>query len=60
MDPDKAPGPDGFNAYFFQSCWDIVKEDPVKAITNLFKKGKLLFQVNIPLLLFSFPKLITL
>lgn len=40
MDPDKAPGPDGFNAYFFQSCWDIVKEDLVKAITNFFKKGK--------------------
>lgn len=38
MDPDKAPGPDGFNAYFFQSCWDIVKEDLVKAITNLFKE----------------------
>ncbi|EEF26686.1 conserved hypothetical protein [Ricinus communis] len=27
MDPDKPPGPEGFNAYFFQPCWDIVKED---------------------------------
>ena len=36
MDPDKPPGPEGFNAYFFPPCWDIVKEDLVKAINNFF------------------------
>ena len=24
---DKAPGPDGFNGYFFRSCWNIIKQD---------------------------------
>ena len=27
MDPDKAPGPDGFTARFYMSCWDIIKND---------------------------------
>lgn len=24
MPTDKAPGPDGFNSYFFKKCWPIV------------------------------------
>ena len=27
MDPDKAPGPDGFTAWFYVSCWDTIKRD---------------------------------
>jgi len=27
MHPTKAPGPDGFQAYFFQHYWHIVEED---------------------------------
>ncbi|WMV42054.1 hypothetical protein MTR67_035439 [Solanum verrucosum] len=32
MDPNSVPGPDGFTAMFFQSCWDLVAYD----ITNAF------------------------
>eukprot|EP00253_Pinus_taeda_P018786 PITA_18786 len=32
MDPDKAPGPDGFSARFLQSCWHIVGKDLLKMI----------------------------
>lgn len=61
MDPDKPHGPKGFNAYFFQPCWNIVKEDIVKAINNFFKKGKLLKQVNSTfIVIIPYPKLITL
>ena len=27
MDPDKAPGPDGFTSWFYISYWDIIKND---------------------------------
>jgi hypothetical protein len=27
MAGDKAPGPDGFSLAFFQSCWDVIKQD---------------------------------
>jgi len=46
MDPDKSPGPDGFNAFFFQSYWDIIREDTTKAVLNFFQTGKLLKEVN--------------
>ena len=32
MDPDKAPGPDGFTARFIKNCWNIVKKDLLKMI----------------------------
>jgi len=32
MDPDKAPGPDGFTARFYVSCWDIIKRDLYRMI----------------------------
>ena len=32
MDPDKAPGPDGFTARFYVSCWDIIKRDLFRMI----------------------------
>lgn len=25
MPPDKAPGPDGLSAHFFQACWPVIK-----------------------------------
>nr|XP_011470584.1 PREDICTED: uncharacterized protein LOC105353269 [Fragaria vesca subsp. vesca] len=36
MDPDSAPGPDGFNGHFFVSCWDVVGADVVKAVQYFF------------------------
>jgi exonuclease III len=32
MEPDKAPGPDGFTARFLQTCWQIVEKDLYKMI----------------------------
>ena len=42
MDPDKAPGPDGFTARFYISCWDIIKRDlyrMIKKAQNCTKLG---------------------
>ena len=42
MDPDKAPGPDGFTARFYIACWDIIKKDlyrMVKKAQNCTKLG---------------------
>ena len=32
MNPDKSLGPDGFQAFFFQKCWDILGVGLWKAI----------------------------
>lgn len=42
LSPEKAPGPDGFNAHFFEVCWRIIKHDVCKAVSNFFRSGKLL------------------
>ena len=33
---DRAPGPDGFNALFYQSCWDIVGGDVTSDVEDYF------------------------
>eukprot|EP00253_Pinus_taeda_P009309 PITA_09309 len=32
MDPDKAPGPDGFTPRFLQTCWHIIEKELLKMI----------------------------
>ena len=46
MNPDKSPGLDGFQAFFFQKCWDIIGLDLWKAIEATRNGGLLLFEIN--------------
>jgi len=43
---DKAPGIDGFNAYFFKYTWKTIKEDIIDAVKSFFKIGKIYKPVN--------------
>ncbi|VFQ96673.1 unnamed protein product, partial [Cuscuta campestris] len=36
LDSSSASGPDGFNGIFFRSCWEIIKEDMLKASQEFF------------------------
>lgn len=40
--PNKAPGPDGFNAHFFKVFWPIIGNDVCEAVTDFFKLGQML------------------
>ena len=44
LNPHKAPGPDGYNAKFFQKAW--LGHEVTAAIRNFFKSGKLLSRAN--------------
>lgn len=41
MQPDKAPGPDGFTVAFFKSHWDIIKTDYIRMVRIFFSKCKM-------------------
>lgn len=45
MNPKKAPGPDGFNAGFFQKAWPIVGYEVTAAIKT-FRCNKMLKKAN--------------
>ena len=46
MEKNKAPGPDGFLAKFYQCCWDFIKNDLLDMFRD-FQKGELpLFHLN--------------
>eukprot|EP00253_Pinus_taeda_P027605 PITA_27605 len=40
MEPDKAPGPDGFSAHFYRACWTIIKSDLLRMAKDFHKKAK--------------------
>ena len=46
MHPEKAPGPDGFNAFFFQKNWNIIGDDICTSILSFFNSGRILTEVN--------------
>ena len=46
MNPDKSPWPDGFQAFFFKKCCDILGIDLWKAIEASQNGGSLLAEIN--------------
>ena len=44
--PNKAPGPGGFNAHFFKVCWPIIGNDVFSSIQDFFKHGSMLKQIK--------------
>ena len=44
--PLKAPGPDGYNAAFFHSNWELVGEEVTQAVKSFFISGKLIRELN--------------
>ena len=43
---DSAPGPDGFGASFFQTYWEIIKDDVINAVLQFFNTGWILPNYN--------------
>ena len=41
MEPDKAPGPDGFSIHFYRICWDIIKVNLVIMIKGFLQKANM-------------------
>ncbi|KAF7841397.1 putative non-LTR retroelement reverse transcriptase [Senna tora] len=46
MKPNKAPGPDGLPAMFFQKFWLVVKNDLIACIKSFFDRGFILKELN--------------
>ncbi|KAG7599040.1 Reverse transcriptase domain [Arabidopsis suecica] len=39
LHPDKAPGPDGMTAFFYQKLWDLIGQDLIKLVQNFHSSG---------------------
>ncbi|KAL0409222.1 UNVERIFIED_CONTAM: hypothetical protein Sradi_1856600 [Sesamum radiatum] len=37
IEPESIAGPDGFGAFFYQTCWDFVSKDVFGAVTEFFR-----------------------
>ena len=46
MNGDKAPGPDGFSLFFWQRCWDFVKEEILQMFKEIYDKNSFLKSLN--------------
>ncbi|KAK9912795.1 hypothetical protein M0R45_036636 [Rubus argutus] len=46
MDPDSAPGPDGFGGHFYRACWDFIGSDVINAVRYFFEFGYILPNLN--------------
>ncbi|KAK0607494.1 hypothetical protein LWI29_015785 [Acer saccharum] len=46
LQPNKAPGLDGYNAHFFKKTWHIVGDDVINTIQEFFHSGLLLKKLN--------------
>lgn len=46
MHPEKAPGPDGMTALFFQHAWHIIKGDVLEFVNTFLRTGKLDTRLN--------------
>ncbi|XP_056685740.1 uncharacterized protein [Spinacia oleracea] len=44
---NKAPGLDGFNSHFFKTTWEIVKGDMFAVVSEFFRTGKMLKEINV-------------
>lgn len=44
--PNKAPGPDGFNAHFYKICWPNIGKDVCLGIKDFFSSSKMLHQLK--------------
>eukprot|EP00253_Pinus_taeda_P025043 PITA_25043 len=40
MEPDKAPGPDGFSIHFYRICWELIKSDLLRMVQDFMRKAK--------------------
>lgn len=47
VNPNKAPEPDGLNAYFYKVCWPIIGADICDVIRDFFQSGLMLNQLNV-------------
>ena len=45
LPPGKAPGPDGFTGRFYRSCWSIIKDDIMAAISAIWSRKFVNFKV---------------
>ena len=49
-DPQKAPGPDGFNFRFVKSAWEVIKEDVYRMVEDFWTTSKLPKGTNVALI----------